>query len=68
MIELSCSCGKKNCPNKIRLHGEEHKYFMVDHALGGTDQLIHTSAAELRRFAKKILRACLDDRKKKFKL
>lgn len=64
MIELPCSCGKKDCPNKLRLYGGETKYFMIDHSVGGTDQMIHTSTGRLRRFAYAILRAFPDERQK----
>lgn len=61
MILLPCSCGKTNCPNKIRI-SENDKKVWVDHEIGGTDLVIHTSTSRLRRFAHAILKAFPDDR------
>lgn len=63
MIVLPCSCGKTNCPNKIRIY-EQDKTVMLDHEIGGTDLLMYTSTGRLRRFAFAILRAFPEDRRK----
>lgn len=60
-VELPCSCGKKDCPNKIRIDQNEHKIW-IDHEVGGKDLLIYSSASRLRRFAKDILRIFPSDR------
>lgn len=56
MIILPCSCGRKDCPNQVRINTLE-KQVWIDHEVGGTDLLIHTSVSRLRNFAWKILRA-----------
>lgn len=61
MIILPCSCGKKGCPNKIRIY-EQDKTILLDHKQGGTDMLMYSSTGRLRRFALAILKAFPDDR------
>lgn len=60
-VELPCSCGKKDCPNKIRIEQNAHQIW-IDHEVGGKDLLIQSSASRLRRFAKDILRIFPVDR------
>jgi hypothetical protein len=53
MVELKCACGGKACINQIRVYDD---YLLVDHALGKTDMIMHTSPRKLRAFARALLR------------